>query len=153
MQRAGASRRVQGAYHLASWTTESGFPKDWVIKPTTNGWTENKTGLEWIRHLDKHTKLRTKGVYRVLIPDGHESHVSAGFDQYCKNNKIITVSRPPHSSHLLQPLDVALHSPLKRAYGEHINLFIRASINHVTKTEFFLAFRAAHNKVFTRKNI
>jgi hypothetical protein len=144
---------VQGAYHLASWATESGFPKDWVIKPTLNGWTDNETGLEWIRHFDKHTKKRTKGTYRMLILDGHESHVSAEFNQYCKDNNIISVSMPPHSSHLLQPLDVALYSPLKRAYGDQINLFIRASINHITKSEFFLAFMAAHNKTFTEDNI
>jgi hypothetical protein len=50
---------VQGAYHLANWTTESGFPPSWIIKPTPNGWTDNKTGLDWIRHFDKHTKQRT----------------------------------------------------------------------------------------------
>ncbi|KAK1845368.1 pogo transposable element with krab domain [Colletotrichum chrysophilum] len=144
---------VKGAYHLASWTTESGFPGNWVIKPTANGWTDNQTGLDWIKHFDKHTKNRTKGVYRMLIIDGHESHLSAEFDDYCKQNNIITVSMPAHSSHLLQPLDIALYSPLKRAYGDEINLFIRASINHITKSEFFIAFHQAHNKVFNEENI
>lgn len=37
---------IQGAYHLANWTTESGFPGDWVIKPTPNGWTDNETSLD-----------------------------------------------------------------------------------------------------------
>ncbi|KAF4490738.1 Pogo transposable element with ZNF domain [Colletotrichum fructicola Nara gc5] len=144
---------VKGVYHLASWTTESGFPGNWVIKPTANGWTDNQTGLDWIKHFDKHTKNRTKGVYRMLIIDGHESHLSAEFDDYCKQNNIITVSMPAHSSHLLQPLDIALYSPLKRAYGDEINLFIRASINHITKSEFFIAFHQAHNKVFNEENI
>jgi hypothetical protein len=144
---------VQGAYHLANWTTESGFPADWVIKPTPNGWTDNKTGLEWIQHFNKHTIKRTMGKYRMLILDGHESHVSAEFEQYCKENNIIPISMPPHSSHLLQPLDVALFSLLKRAYGDEINLFIRASINHITKSEFFIAFKAAHDKVFTEENM
>ncbi|KAF6781831.1 transposase [Colletotrichum sojae] len=144
---------VQGAYHLASWTTESGFPGDWVIKPTTNGWTDNETGLDWIKHFNKHTKGHTKGIYRMLIIDGHESHLSAEFNDYCKQNAIITVSMPPHSSHLLQPLDIALYSPLKRAYGDEINLLIRASVNHITKSEFFLGFHRAHDKVFTKENI
>jgi hypothetical protein len=144
---------VQGAYHLANWTTESGFPPSWIIKPTLNGWTDNETGLEWIRHFDKHTIKRTKGKYRMLVLDGHKSHVSAEFEQYCKEHNIIPISMPPHSSHLLQPLDVALFSPLKRAYGDKINLFIQASINHITKSEFFIAFKAAHNKVFTEENM
>ncbi|KAF4490132.1 hypothetical protein CGGC5_v003751 [Colletotrichum fructicola Nara gc5] len=54
---------VKGVYHLASWTTESGFPGNWVIKPTANGWTDNQIGLDWIKHFNKHTKNRTKGVY------------------------------------------------------------------------------------------
>jgi hypothetical protein len=60
---------------------------------------------------------------------------------------------PPHLSHLLQPLDVALFSPLKHTYGNEINLFIRASINYITKSKFFIAFKAAYDKVFTEENI
>lgn len=37
---------VQGVNHLSSWYTEGGLPYDWVIKPTSNGWTNNETGLE-----------------------------------------------------------------------------------------------------------
>ena len=144
---------VKGVYHLSNWTTESGYPDDWVIKPTLNGWTNNETGLDWIQHFDKHTKSRSTGGYRMLIIDGHESHISAEFDQYCKDNNIVTVSMPAHSSHILQPLDVALYSPLKRAYGHQINLFIRASINHITKSEFFIAYLAAHNAIFTETNM
>ncbi|KFY79971.1 hypothetical protein V499_01120 [Pseudogymnoascus sp. VKM F-103] len=39
---------VQGVNHLANWYTESGLPHDWAIKPTSNGWTDNETGLEWL---------------------------------------------------------------------------------------------------------
>ncbi|KFY32348.1 hypothetical protein V493_00285 [Pseudogymnoascus sp. VKM F-4281 (FW-2241)] len=46
---------VQGAYHLANWYTKGDLPQDWTIKPTSNGWTNNETGLEWIKHFDKHT--------------------------------------------------------------------------------------------------
>ena len=89
----------------------------------------------------------------MIIIDGHDSHQSAEFDKYCEDNNIITVGMPPHSSHLLQPLDVALYSPLKRAYGDEINLFIKARINHITKSKFFPAFMAAHFKIFTETNI
>ncbi|KAK8092163.1 uncharacterized protein PG998_015176 [Apiospora kogelbergensis] len=106
---------VRGQYHLSSWASECDLPRNWVIKPTLNGWTDNETGPEWIKHFDEHTKGHRKGRYRLLILDGHESHISAEFEAYCKNNDIITISMPPHSSHLLQPLDVALYSPLKRA--------------------------------------
>ena len=144
---------VQGAYHLSNWYTESSLPTTWAIKPTSNGWTDNETGLEWLEHFDKHTRVRTKGGYRMLVLDGHESHQSAKFDEYCKLHNIITISLPPHSSHITQPLDVGVFSPLKRAYGRQIDLFIKAHINYITKVEFFLAYYAAYQASMTKPNI
>ena len=143
---------VQGVNHLANWYTEGGLPHDWVIKPTSNGWTNNETGLEWIKHFDKHTAARTKSPYRMLVLDGHESHESAEFQEYCKTHNIITLGLPPHSSHLTQPLDVGCFSVLKRAYGHQLEIFIKAHINHITKVEFFLAFKAAYTQSMTIAN-
>ena len=89
---------VQGVNHLSSRYTEGGLPHDWVIKPTSNGWTNNETGLEWVQHFNKHTRSRTQGGYRMLVLDGHESHESAAFQEYCKANNIITLCLPTHSS-------------------------------------------------------
>ena len=143
---------VQGTYHLANWYTESNLPLDWALKPTSNGWTDNETGLEWIKHFDKHTKSRTKGVYRLIVLDAHESHLSAKFEAFCKQNNIATISLPAHSSHITQPLDVGCFSVLKTAYGRQIEHFVRAHINHITKVEFFLAFKAAHFAAMTESN-
>lgn len=143
---------VQGQYHLASWYTEGGLPDNWSITTTSNGWTDNQTGLEWVEHFDKHTKTRTQGAYRMLILDGHKSRVSAAFEEFCKENKIIRICLPSYSSHLTQPLDVRLFSGLKRAYGREISTYIRAHITHITKVEFFLAFHAAYRASFTPQN-
>ena len=85
--------------------------------------------------------------------DGHESHVSAEFQAFCKKKKIITVSMPPHLSHLLQPLDVRCFSLLKRAYSREIEGFMKSLVNHITKAEFLIAFQAAYTKVFTPDNV
>jgi hypothetical protein len=60
---------------------------------------------------------------------------------------------PPHSSYLLQPLDVGCFGPLKKAYGREIEQLIRRSITHVSKTEFFPAFYAAFKATMTESNI
>ena len=60
---------------------------------------------------------------------------------------------PPHSSHLLQPLDVGCFSPLKRAYSREVESLIRNYINHITKLEFLLAFKTAFDRSFTAANI
>ena len=144
---------VQGVNHLAHWYSQTNLPDDWVIKTSSNGWTDNETGLEWIRHFDRHTKSRAKGVYRMLVLDGHESHKSPAFGMFCKENNIITLCLPAHSSHLLQPLDVGCFNPLKRAYGKALEDFIKSHVNHITKTEFFIAFHAAHVAAMTSQNI
>jgi predicted HTH domain antitoxin len=104
-------------YHLANWYQECNLPAEWRIATTDNGWTTNDVGLDWIKHFDHHTARRTKGTYRLLILDGHESHHLTKFELYCKSHNIITLCMPPHSSHLLQPLDVGCFAPLKVAYG------------------------------------
>jgi hypothetical protein len=73
-------------YHLANWYTECNLPADWRIATTDNGWTTNAVGLDWIKHFDYHTAPRTKGKYRLLILDGHESHHSTEFELYCQQN-------------------------------------------------------------------
>jgi hypothetical protein len=144
---------LQGAFHLASWYSETDLPGDWVIKTTENGWTDNETGLEWVRHFDKYTATRRKGVYRMLVLDGHESHYSVDFELFCKDKNIIPVYMPPHSSHLLQPLDVGCFAPLKRAYGRQIEDLTKASVNHITKLEFLVAFKAAFFASMTNENV
>lgn len=97
--------------------------------------------------------ISTVGVHRLLVLDGHDSHHSTDFEVYCKENNIITLCMPPHSSHILQPLDVGCFSPLKTAYGKQIEGMMRASITHITKEDFLPAIFAAHQAAMTSDNI
>ncbi len=143
----------EGKNHLSAWYEDSGLPLDWVITLSENGWTTNEIGYEWIQHFNQYTKNRTTGIYRLLVLDGHESHISVQFQQFCIDNKIVTLCMPPHSSHILQPLDVGCFSPLKSSYGKQIEKFMRLRINHITKLEFLPAFREAFKAAFTEQNI
>ena len=144
---------VQGRFHLANWFAQAQVPDDWAIKTTANGWTDNETGLQWVQHFDKHSKLRRMGAYRMLVLDGHESHISAEFEDYCKENNIITLCLPSHSSHLTQPLDVGCFSVLKKRYGAQIEHFIKARITHIGKDDFFLTFKTAFLETMTKENV
>ena len=144
---------LSGKVHLSSWYENSPLPHDWAIAVTENGWTTNERCLDWLQHFDKHTKGRTAGRYRLLILDGHDSHRSAGFEGYCKENNIVTICMPAHSSHRLQPLDVACFRPLKRAYSRAIEELMRARVTHITKEEFLPAVYAAHKAAMTESNI
>jgi hypothetical protein len=141
-----------GQYHLSAWYEED-IPRDWAIAISDNGWTNNELGVEWLKHFNAHTKTRVVGARRLLVLDGHRSHHSLEFQELCKENNIYTLCMPPHSSHLLQPLDVGCFSPLKRAYSREVEGLIRHHINHITKLEFLPAFKAAFNRSFTLTNI
>jgi len=141
-----------GQHHLSAWYEED-IPRDWAFSLSDNGWTTNEIGVEWLKHFIKHTEGKVVGARRLLILDGHESHHSLDFRELCKENNIYTLCMPPHSSHLLQPLDVGCFSPLKRAYSREIEALIRHHINHITKLEFLLAFKVAFKRSFTSANI
>jgi hypothetical protein len=126
---------------------------DWRIGVSDNGWTTNELGLAWLQHFIKYTETRTVGSYRLLIIDGHESHKSLAFQDLCEENKIITLCMPPHSSHILQPLDVGCFAPLKRAYGREIRGLANSHIDYIDKKAFLASFKEVYNGSFSKENI
>ncbi len=77
--------------HLESWYRNSPFPPEWTIDLSETGWTNNRIGVNWIKHFDKYSRPSYDRWKRLLVLDGHESHHSAEFENYCKENNIITL--------------------------------------------------------------
>jgi hypothetical protein len=142
----------KGRVHISAWYEETNIPYDWKLSVSDNGWTNNVLGLKWLKHFDAHTKSRQKGSYRLLILDGHESHLNQDFKDYCLENKILTLCMPPHSSHILQPLDVVCFSPLKLKYSQRVRALASKRVFHINKEGFLPAFRDAFFDVFTYGN-
>ena len=89
------------------------------ISTSENRWTTDSITLDWLKnHFIPYINLYIVGRYYLLILDGHGSHFMPEFDAACSKNHIISVCMPAYSSHLCQPLDVAVFSPLKKAYGK-----------------------------------
>jgi hypothetical protein len=89
----------------------------------------------------------------MLILDGHGSYLTAEFDQTCTKNNIIPVCMPPHSSHLLQPLDVSCFAVLKQQYGQLVEQRMRLRFNHIDKIDFLIAFPEARIMAYKAKTI
>jgi hypothetical protein len=138
--------------HQMTWY-QTGLPLTWKIAVSENGWTNDELGLQWIQHFHQHTQHTRNGRWRLLIFDGHGSHQTAQFREFCLKQEILTLCMPPHSSHILQPLDVSCFGPLKKAYGHQIENKLRLGINHITKQEFLPAFFTAHQQVMTSETI
>lgn len=60
---------------------------------------------------------------------------------------------PPHSSHLLQPLDVSRFSPLKQAYGRSTTEMIQGGIYLICKDDFLSFYPTAHQRALSLSNI
>jgi hypothetical protein len=144
---------LPGKVHMRSWYEQSGLLPDARLEVSDNGWTNDALGLEWIKHFNKYTKDRVVGTHRLLILDGHGSHSTPEFEAFCEENRIVTLCMPPHTSHLLQPLDVGCFSPLKTAYGRLVADLARRQIFHVDKPDFLAMYHQARASIFSEKTI
>jgi len=127
---------------------------NWRFNCNSKGWTSNIHGLDWLKRcFDPETRKKANGKYRLLICDGHDSHITAEFVAYCIDNNILLMILPPHSSHLTQPLDVGVFGALKKQMAAEIEPLMRTGIARVQKVEWLTAFVAAHEKAVSAKNI
>lgn len=93
--------------------------RPWLCTTSKSGYTSNELGYQWLRdHFEP--KTRTEGRWRLLILDGQESHRSAYFLWLAKINRIRVLFLPPHTSHVLQPLDVSIFGPVKSRYRTEV---------------------------------
>ncbi len=124
-----------------------------VLQVSDNGWTTNAIGLRWLETFNLHTRAKTQGTHRLLILDGHESHVASDFIQYCCDHSIVALCLPPHSTHLLQPLDVGVFGPLGKAYKKCVHLHSRYGAVTVNKLDFLRYYQEARLTAITTQNI
>jgi hypothetical protein len=114
----------KGQNVLKNWIPTE-IQNEWFFSANTKGWTSNLHGLEWLKRVfEPLTRTKAEGQHRLLICDGHDSHISGSFIAHCLQNRIALLILPPHTSHLLQPLDVAIFGPLKKrltAALSHLN--------------------------------
>lgn len=126
----------------------------WRFSCNSKGWTSNEHGLQWLtRCFEPETRDKAAGEYRLLICDGHDSHITGEWIRHCIENKIILAILPPHSSHLTQPLDVGAFGPLKKHMATELEPLMRLGVTRIQKVEWLAAFVAAHVKALRPQNI
>jgi hypothetical protein len=124
-----------------------------LVSSSPTGWTNNEIGLAWLKQVfNRFTKAKARRKYRLLILDGHGSHVTMDFLNYCDKNKIIPAIFPPHSTHTLQPLDVVMFKPLSTAYSEELTTYLHngQGLAGIKKGDFFHLFWKAWVSTFTQ---
>jgi hypothetical protein len=141
----------KGKLLKASWlkALKSGY-----IAVSENGWTDIELGIAWLRDCFHPNTLRLdeQGYQRprILIYDGHSSHISNEAIQFCLSNQIRPLCLPRHSTHFLQPLDVGVFNALAHYYKQGLANRCRYSAHYfVDKVDFLEILQEARAKAFT----
>jgi hypothetical protein len=105
---------------------------------TISGWSEESVFFDWFQyHFVPNVKSVKKPI--LLLMDGHRSHLSARIIKYAMDNGIHIECLPPHSTTILQPLDVVTLSKLKLSWRKLLrDHFKETKSEAVTKQKFAL---------------
>jgi len=131
-------------------------PESILFGKSPNGWTDERIALRWLESNfgPSSTTARKAGTRnRILLFDGHNSHVNINFLEYCVKNRVIPICLPPHTSHRLQPLDVSVFSPYKQAYRRELRSRFENHEVGVSKRNFYQIVSFARTQALTEHNI
>ena len=87
-----------GIAHESKWMTVSSF-------------------LKSLQHFHSFVKCSKSNPVLPLL-DNHTSHLDYQAVSFTEDNRILLLTFPPNCSHALQPLDVSVFGPFKRACGK-----------------------------------
>lgn len=83
---------------------------------SNSGWTLNSHAYKWLTTVFKPlTKPADATQRQLLIMDRHRSHITVNVIAHCMEYVIDLLILPPHTLHMLQPLDVSVFLLLKHA--------------------------------------
>lgn len=104
--------------NLMSSHTRGGPPKT-RYSMSSSGWMEEANFLEWFKKvfIPEVDDIRQSGPV-ILFLDGHQSYSSLALVEEAQQKGIILYVFPPHTTHLLQPLDVGVYGPLKKVWSK-----------------------------------
>lgn len=109
--------------------------------------------LDWGKKFVEETKhVRENGNHMILVLDGYGGHIQLEFLQFMKDNRIVVIALPAHTSHVLQPLDVTVFGPYKSYLQEELHRLSRVA-SHLNAFSVAACIWNAYSKAFVKPNI
>lgn len=142
----------KGAYHLRK-HFDNDMDGDILFARSESGFANDRLGLKYLEHFNKFTEKNCKGAYRMLIFDGHSSHLTQEFVEYCWEHRIRPFQLPPHATHLLQPCDVGLFQALKHNFKKEMRREVHNGMRKVAKVDFFSRFGQFYERTIRKPRI
>ncbi|CAF4935193.1 unnamed protein product [Pieris macdunnoughi] len=131
-----------------------GAPPGSAYACNTTGWMKLGVFEQWFDHFLTHVKP-SKDDPAMLILDGHLSHTkNLNVVLKAREKHVLIICLPPHCTHKLQPLDVAVMYPLSIYYNQALEKWMNNNPGRVV-TVFQVAkiFGEAYLKAATPSNI
>ncbi|KAJ8930527.1 hypothetical protein NQ314_016674 [Rhamnusium bicolor] len=151
------------------------IPESWGIGNSENGWMCSATFYEYMTNIFE-PWLTEQKIARpiVFFVDDHVSHLTLHLSNFCVEKQIELKSLFPNSTHLLQPMDVAVFRPLKHAWKlevqqwrldnsghklqkQHFGKVLEAALKHISEDTIRNGFKVSglcpfneHNVKFTK---
>ena len=144
---------LSGQLYMTQWYTVEELHGQTILQTATTGYSNDEISLGWLAHFNEHSAKTSLGVKRLLVLDGHGSHHTKQFIQYCDDNSIIPFSMPLHLTHLLQPLDAVVFQPLKHYHAKALNIMVRDGLVNITKLEFLSCIEDVRRQAFKESTI
>lgn len=117
------------------------------------GSVDSELTLEWIKAFDEATKPDDPDEWRQLVVDNHKTHTTYQVLAYAKSQKIDVADYPPHSTHVLQGLDVTCFSPFKTYVSKMKKQYQREYGRPMNKKAILRHIKQPFDRAFCYKNI
>lgn len=123
-----------------------------------SGWMTSETFYRWFEEWESKTRsFDNDGALeaRLLIYDGHLSHLWYGTIELARTQNVTIIKIPPHTTDLLQPLDVSVFKALKNYWGTILFKRLKTTRSRLSKAEFstHLCDPEVWDKAFSKENI
>ena len=127
-------------------------PDNTLYATSQSGFMDSELYQNWFEKI--FLKFTPHDYTRLLLQDGHASHINMKLIDMAVANNVILLCLPPHTTHLLQPLDVAVYKSLKSNLSKHLSA---ARLFHtdlwVSKKNFTAFFKEPYELALSMHNI
>ncbi len=138
---------------LSKWAWKNDLNDDVVLFTSDIDYSNDVLTFEWLKYFDTHSKKLHKDLFRMLVMNDYESHLTYKFYEYAKSHDIYLMRLFSHSIHLTQSLNVEMFQSFKYHHSKTIDVSIRLSDANFTKLNFLIAFHHFRIKAFKFENV
>jgi hypothetical protein len=111
----------KGKHVMKDWC--KGGAQNVYYNSSSSGWMESEHFLSWFKTVFLPHTNKLSG-FKVLILDGHASHMSLELKKKALENYILLWRLPAHTSHFLQPLDVGVFKTVKGEWKRIVESYL-----------------------------